>query len=209
MSISFDHQQGAWRRGVAALAAVAALGVGASAHALTGSTTDVEVAPGGQATVVLNLDFGTPGSLVGAFDLELTYFQAELTPTNFIPKIEFDGVPPNLAVGTFVPGFDFSGPQAKISATWTVASLANFQTFAGTARVSMTFNTPGLLLGESTPVTVGIGYSELVDGDLVEVPFTTWTSTVTAVPEPTTVASLLAGLGVLGVVARRKAQRQA
>jgi hypothetical protein len=34
-----------------------------------------------------------------------------------------------------------------------------------------------------------------------------WSATVTAVPEPETYAMLLAGLGLMGVVARRRQQK--
>lgn len=189
------------RRCAAALAAACLLSAatGASA-AIAGSTADVKVVPGGLASVEFTLDFGSLTQLTSFnfgvfFDPAMLALQGDpvVTPA----ALQSDA----LAVAGL---FTDARPDGGYAATW-YAFDENFQPkpplqLSGLATIGLSFSAVGLAFGESTPVTLFLDWTDEAGDEGARVNLA---STVTAIPEPQSLALMLAGAGIVAA-ARRK-----
>jgi hypothetical protein len=121
-------------------------------------------------------------------------------------KIDFQGVPD---ANTFLPPIDFRLVQVDLSAT-----LANWSGYSFFDNPD--FSTTNFRSYTASGLTVGTGYMVAVYGGGSLPPDSHGTYSLTLsidqtapVPEPETYAMMLAGLGLLGFVARRRKQKLA
>jgi hypothetical protein len=116
------------------------------------------------------------------------------TTGQFTQTIAFDG----LAVGTYQVTGSISGQQLTVDTlllnentwTWTNATFGNGVHYIKNGAIEVTDTSPFTLFIHGTNYATNAKYS----GELY----------VTAVPEPESFAMLLAGLGLMGAIARRR-----
>ena len=182
---------------LAMLAAVALPGHAASIFISPASTMlDVSV---GTAVVDLLMDFGVNESTVGGgLDLDVS---GPATLVGFTPSAYFSG--------TADPAF--SGHGTERADNDLEIHFGNFNGMSGQhtlGTLTFTFNTPG-----TTTMVLGInsfwGGFYSVAAQPMDVALAGAQLTVTAVPEPQTVALMLLGLGLVGRLAPRRAVPQA
>jgi hypothetical protein len=193
------------RRCAVALAAASLLSAatGASA-AISGSTADVNITPGGLTSVEFKLDFGALTQLT-SFNFGVFFDPAllELQPTISVSPDALGG--DALALAGL---FSEARPSGAYAATW-YAFDENFQpkpplSLSGVATIEVSFAAIGLAFGDTTPVSLVLDWTDEA-GD--EGPRVDLVSTVTAIPEPQTLALMLAGAGIVAAVRRKQIQR--
>lgn len=193
------------RRCAVALAAASLLSAAAGASAaIGGSTTDVTVTPGGLTSVEFKLDFGVLTQLTSFnfgvfFDPTLLELQADVTVT-----------PATLGSDALALAGTFSDarPSGAYAATW-YAFDENFQpkpplSLSGPATIRLSFSAIGLAFGDTTPVTLKLDWTDEAGDEGARVDLV---STVTAIPEPQSLALMLAGAGIVAAARRKQLQR--
>jgi hypothetical protein len=158
--------------------------------------------------------------LLAVAAIAVSVLQAHAVTTNWGPHDAIEFGDDKVSPGSFEDRFDFSLASTE---TLTATAVSNnlgqaFNINAGTVQLYQVAPGPDTLLGAfgfdgttgSTPNT----FSALVSGDYYYLVtgsasghaggWYSLASAVTPVPEPHTAALVLAGLGVLGVVARRR-----
>jgi hypothetical protein len=188
----------------AAVLALAALAQNPAQAALTITSQDTTVAPGGSALVTFNFDFGASTS-VASFNSLLSY-DPLLTLTGWTASYHgapWDPVAQLQAAGTL----DTANLSNGSSASW-FAFDSNFQPTApldlsGPASLKFSFNVASNAgQGIAAPVTFSV--EDYSDANLASYGPIAATAMVTTVPEPDVWLMTLVGLCMIGTIVRRK-----
>jgi hypothetical protein len=180
-----------------ACGAGAALTLAGASHAASVTGVNTFTTADGHASVVFNFDFGTSLQLA-SFGATLSYDPAVLSldPVNPAASIGADDLPDGFLENNVnqTPGSLFA------------LFFADPAPLGVASQVTVTFNFLSTLApGETSKVTLDFDYSDLADLDH-PVTLPTATATVSsAVPEPESLALLLAGAGIVAAWGRRRA----
>lgn len=181
-----------------ACAAALCLGLPAQAATVTGSASSANVLQGGSATLTVTLDLSDPVSLLG-LSFAATWATGALSTGT--ATVQVFGGSLSSFTAQFLPEFTVAdGDDRHLGISVLTLPPAPVSLPAGVSTI--TFSVTGLTLG-SHDVQYSLALADDGFNDIAAADFT-GNVTVSAVPEPSPAAMLLAGVAVLGLLSRRK-----
>lgn len=180
-----------------ACAAALCLALPAQAATVTGSASSASVLQGGSATLTVTLDLSDPVSLSG-FTFAATWDTGALS--NDLSTVQVLGSSLASFAAQFTVAFNEISSDDHHLGIVLIAPPSPVIMPAGTSTIS--FGITGLTLG-SHDVQYTLSLTDDGFNDIAAAGFS-GNVTVSAVPEPSPAALLLAGVAVLGLLARRK-----
>lgn len=181
-----------------ACAAALCLGLPAQAATVTGSASSANVLQGGSATLTVTLDLSDPVSLLG-LSFAATWTSGALSTDT--ATVQMFGSSLSSFTAQFMPDFTVAdGDDHHLGISVLTLPPAPVSLPAGVSTIS--FSVTGLTLG-SHDVQYSLALTDDGFNDIAAADFS-GNVTVSAVPEPSPAAMLLAGVAVLGLLSRRK-----
>lgn len=182
-----------------ACGAAAALAMAGASQAATVTGVNTFTTADGHASVLFNLDFGA--------DLDLAAFGATLTFDDTLLSLDALN-PAAITLGSATLPDDFLETSVFV-APGSLSALfflsPPFVSVSSQVQVQFNFLTT-LTPGQLSDVNFAFDFVDAADPDLASVTLPTATATVTgAVPEPESLALLLAGAGIVAACGRRRA----